>query len=186
MFHLPSPVLHLNRFTYSLAHTVTHSPSSSSSFFSSSSSTSSCVPCMWGMTGLLLQIFLRQGFDEIGEHENIVTTALCFGSLEVPSNHTRGDTFFFLSPDLCNGGELFEYLCFQVTLSHRSPSLLASPFAPPPFLLLLCCAFTHNTGPHLPSAAASGAALCQEFLREDFPPHLQAAGCRVCVNACVD
>ncbi|EGD74806.1 serine/threonine protein kinase [Salpingoeca rosetta] len=60
-----------------------------------------------------IEVFLERGFGRLGAHPNIVTTVLCYGSVAVPSNGATGNAFFFLSPDLCNGGELFEYLCFQ-------------------------------------------------------------------------
>lgn len=50
----------------------------------------------------------------------MVSNYLCFGKVEVPQTGMTGEMFFIMTPDLCDGGELFYYLCPQTKPYVRS------------------------------------------------------------------
>eukprot|EP00055_Hartaetosiga_balthica_P011291 m.50763 g.50763 ORF g.50763 m.50763 type:complete len:509 (-) comp7531_c0_seq1:447-1973(-) len=58
-----------------------------------------------------IKLFSSNRFARIEPHLNIATTALLFGAVE--NNGFQANMFYFLSPDLCTAGELFDYLCLS-------------------------------------------------------------------------
>lgn len=56
-----------------------------------------------------IRTILRPGFPEVMSHPNLVQTFACYGSVVLPFGR-KHEMFFVFSPDLCSGGELYEYL----------------------------------------------------------------------------
>lgn len=50
-------------------------------------------------------------FHRATNHPGVVSNMLCYGHVKVPQTGMEGDMFFIMTPDLCDGGELFNYLC---------------------------------------------------------------------------
>lgn len=58
-----------------------------------------------------VEVLLHPKFIEMCNHPNVVSNLLCYGSVSVPTTDRKGEMFFIMSEDLCEGGELFNYLC---------------------------------------------------------------------------
>jgi serine/threonine protein kinase len=58
-----------------------------------------------------IEVLLHPKFRMMVDHPSVVSNSLCFGSVSVPSTGRAGEMFFIMTEDLCEGGELFNYLC---------------------------------------------------------------------------
>lgn len=58
-----------------------------------------------------IEVLLHPKFRQMVDHPSVVSNSLCYGSVAVPSTGRKGDMFFIMTEDLCEGGELFNYLC---------------------------------------------------------------------------
>eukprot|EP00039_Didymoeca_costata_P026012 m.14696 g.14696 ORF g.14696 m.14696 type:complete len:663 (-) comp5189_c0_seq1:63-2051(-) len=61
-----------------------------------------------------IEVLLHPRFREATSHDAVVSNSLCFGGVKVPKTQRGGEMFFIATPDLCEGGELFNYIvCTQ-------------------------------------------------------------------------
>eukprot|EP00035_Acanthoeca_spectabilis_P030509 m.9695 g.9695 ORF g.9695 m.9695 type:complete len:631 (+) comp4205_c0_seq1:99-1991(+) len=67
-----------------------------------------------------VEVLLHPAFQLATSHPAVVSNYLCFGKVEVPQTGMTGEMFFIMTPDLCDGGELFYYLCPQTKPYVRS------------------------------------------------------------------
>eukprot|EP00041_Stephanoeca_diplocostata_P022156 m.525018 g.525018 ORF g.525018 m.525018 type:complete len:447 (-) comp21997_c0_seq5:972-2312(-) len=58
-----------------------------------------------------IEVLLHPKFREATQHPAVVGNSLCYGYVEVPNTGASGEMFFIMTEDLCEGGELFNYLC---------------------------------------------------------------------------
>ena len=54
---------------------------------------------------------MHLSFESATMHESIVGNTMCFGTIVAPATKARGEMFFMETPDLCEGGELFDLVC---------------------------------------------------------------------------
>eukprot|EP00053_Salpingoeca_punica_P010330 m.92973 g.92973 ORF g.92973 m.92973 type:complete len:478 (+) comp15351_c0_seq2:161-1594(+) len=60
-----------------------------------------------------LEVLLQAEALKLPAHPNIVTPPrVHYGTVEVPSTGSKGEMFFVVTADLCEGGELYNYLVF--------------------------------------------------------------------------
>eukprot|EP00056_Hartaetosiga_gracilis_P005607 m.86770 g.86770 ORF g.86770 m.86770 type:complete len:532 (-) comp12223_c0_seq7:84-1679(-) len=62
-----------------------------------------------------IKFFCDESFSTL-QHENIASNVVLYGDV-VGANGNKANMFFFLSPDLCEGGELFDYICLSSSKS---------------------------------------------------------------------
>ena len=82
-----------------------------------------------------IEVLLHPKFRMMVDHPSVVSNSLCFGSVTVPSTGRRGEMFFIMTEDLCEGGELFNYLCTATPTSLLGVQLctsVSSIYPPPP------------------------------------------------------
>jgi len=61
-----------------------------------------------------IEVLLHPLFFEATDHDSVVANLLCYGPVTVPGTGQSGEMFFIETSDLCEGGELFNYLvCTQ-------------------------------------------------------------------------
>jgi len=58
-----------------------------------------------------IEVLLHPLFMDVTEHPNVVANLLCYGNVFVPYTKQTGDMFYISTKDLCDGGELFNYIC---------------------------------------------------------------------------
>ena len=58
-----------------------------------------------------IEVLLHPSFREVSSHPNVTRQDLTYGTMEVPNSGVSCPMFFLFSPDLCVGGELFNYIC---------------------------------------------------------------------------
>eukprot|EP00038_Savillea_parva_P008293 m.176015 g.176015 ORF g.176015 m.176015 type:complete len:642 (+) comp14093_c0_seq1:73-1998(+) len=58
-----------------------------------------------------IEVLLHPKFHRATNHPGVVSNMLCYGNVKVPQTGMEGEMFFIMTPDLCEGGELFNYLC---------------------------------------------------------------------------
>jgi len=54
---------------------------------------------------------MHLSFESATMHESIVGNTMCYGTVVAPATRAKGEMFFMETPDLCEGGELFDLVC---------------------------------------------------------------------------
>ncbi len=67
------------------------------------------------------QFALNPNFETFYRSNRVVPINVAYGSIKVESNQQVHDSFFFLSPVLCEGGELFNYMLHPVLRNFLEP-----------------------------------------------------------------
>eukprot|EP00039_Didymoeca_costata_P019028 m.335953 g.335953 ORF g.335953 m.335953 type:complete len:621 (-) comp17722_c0_seq1:73-1935(-) len=58
-----------------------------------------------------IEVLLHPLFRDAVSNDAIVSNELCYGNVSVPYTGRSGEMFFIATKDLCDGGELFNYIC---------------------------------------------------------------------------